>query len=378
MSRFDVFSAQLEQLAQTGRSRQLAPRVGIDFASNDYLGLAQSSELRDAAAMALNRGVPLGAGGSRLLRGNHPEHEALEAEAAAQFGAARALFFANGFIANMAVFATLPQREDIILYDELIHASAHDGMQRSRAAHVAVAHNDVDAMADAIRLWRAQGHTGQIWMAVESLYSMDGDMAPLEPLAELADQHDAVLVIDEAHATGVYGAQGAGLAEALEGRENVVTLHTFGKALGCEGALVCGPAILIDFLINRARGFIFTTAPSPLMAAVARAALKLVSGNMERQFKLAALVAHAGQQLQTKLGMRPTPTQIQPIIIGDDKRTMAVASACQAAGFDVRGIRPPTVPEGTSRLRLSLTLNATVADVDTLVDVLVGALEDGR
>lgn len=376
MSRFDAFSAQLEHLAQSGRSRRLAPRVGVDFASNDYLGLAQSSELRDAAAMALNRGVPIGAGGSRLLRGNHPEHEALESEAAAQFGTQRALFFANGFIANMAIFATLPQREDIILYDELIHASAHDGMMRSRAAHVAVAHNDADAMADAIQLWRAQGHRGQIWIAVESLYSMDGDIAPLDSLAALADNHDAILVIDEAHATGVYGAQGAGLAEALEGRDNVITLHTFGKALGCEGALVCGPGVLIDFLINRARGFIFTTAPSPLMAAVARAALRLVSGNMERQFRLAALVAHAGQQLHTKLGMTPTPTQIQPIIIGDDVRTMAVAAHCQAAGFDVRGIRPPTVPEGTSRLRVSLTLNASVADVDALVDVLVGALEE--
>ncbi len=378
MSRFDAFTAQLEQLEQGGRLRRLAPRVGVDFASNDYLGLAQSSNLRDAAAMALNRGVPLGAGGSRLLRGNHPEHEALEAEAAAQFGAERALFFANGFIANMALFATLPQRGDIILYDELIHASAHDGMSRSRAAHVAVAHNDADAFADAIRLWRAQGHTGQIWIAVESLYSMDGDLAPLDALAVLADAHDAVLVIDEAHATGVYGAQGAGLAEALEGRDNVITLHTFGKALGCEGALVCGPSVLIDFLINRARGFIFTTAPSPLMAAVCRAALKLVSGNMERQFTLASLVAHAGQQLHAKLGITPTPTQIQPIIIGDDVRTMSIAAVCQKAGFDVRGIRPPTVPEGTSRLRLSLTLNATVADVDALVDVLSGALGDAR
>ncbi len=374
MSQYDAFKAQLEQLEQDGRRRSLAARIGVDFASNDYLGLAQSSALRDAAAMALNRGVPLGAGGSRLLRGNHPEHEALEAEAAAQFGAERALFFANGFIANMAIFATLPQRDDLILYDELIHASVHDGMLRTRAAHVRVAHNDVTAFSDAIRVWRAQGHTGQVWIAVESLYSMDGDLAPLDALAALADAHDAVLVIDEAHATGVYGAQGAGLAEALEGRNNIITLHTFGKALGCEGALVCGPAVLIDFLINRARGFIFTTAPSPLMAAVARTALRLVSGNMERQFQLAALVAHAGQQLRTKLGLTPTPTQIQPIIIGDDVRTMAVAAACQAAGFDVRGIRPPTVAEGTSRLRISLTLNATVEDVDALVDVLAEAL----
>lgn len=374
MSRYDIYAAQLETLAANGRRRGLASRAGVDFASNDYLGLAQSGALRDAAAMALNRGVPLGAGGSRLLRGNHPEHEALETEAAAQFGAARALYFANGFLANMALFATLPQRDDVIIYDELIHASAHEGMRRSRAACVAVAHNDPQAVGDAIRVWRAQGHVGRIWIAVESLYSMDGDVAPLDALAALADAHDAVLVIDEAHATGVYGAQGAGLAEALEGRDNIITLHTFGKALGCEGAVVCGPDVLIDFLINRARGFIFTTAPSPLMAAVARAALRLVSGNMEHQFNLAALVAHAGQRLHTTLGLAPSGTQVQPIIIGDDVRTMAVAAKCQAAGFDVRGIRPPTVPEGTSRLRISLTLNATMADVDALVDVLADTL----
>ncbi len=370
MSSFSAQANDLAQLEVEERRRALAPRLGVDFASNDYLGLAQSDELRAAAMAALARGVPLGAGGSRLLRGNHPEHEALEAEAAAQFGAARALFFANGFLANQALFATLPQRGDIVFYDELVHASVHEGLQRSRAQGVAYAHNDVQALADNITTYRLHGGTGQIWIAVESLYSMDGDVAPLDDLAALADAENAMLVIDEAHATGVFGGQGAGLAEALEGRENIITLHTFGKALGAEGAVICGPEIAIDFLINRARGFIFTTAPSPLMAAVARAALRLVAGNRERQFQLAALVAHAGQAFHARLGIALTGTQIQPLILGDNARTMAVAGACQAAGFDVRGIRPPTVPQGTSRLRVSLTLNATPADVDGLVDVL--------
>ncbi len=371
------YAAQVDHLARLtseGRRRTLAPRVGIDFASNDYLGLAQSSSLREAAEGALARGVPLGAGGSRLLRGNHAEHEALEAEAAAQFGAERALYFANGFIANLALFSTLPQREDLVLYDELIHASVHEGLNRSRAQTVKTAHNDVGSVADNIAIYRLHGGTGRVWIAVESLYSMDGDVAPLEELAALADAHDATLVIDEAHATGVYGGQGAGLAEALEGRDNIITLHTFGKALGCEGALVCGPGALIDFLINRARGFIFTTAPSPVMAAVGRAALRLVAGNLEHQFRLAALVAHAGQAFQARLGLARSGTHIQPIILGDNARTMAAAAACQAEGYDVRGIRPPTVPQGTSRLRISLTLNATAADVDGLVGVLERAL----
>ncbi len=371
---FTAQQRQLINLSDDNRLRALAARAGIDFSSNDYLALAQSPVLRDAAALALNRGVPLGAGGSRLLRGNHPEHEALESEAATQFGADRALFFANGYLANLALFGTLPQREDLVIYDELIHASAHEGMRLSRAATSKVAHNSPDAIEDAIRVWRAQGHTGQIWIAVESLYSMDGDLAPLDALAIIADTHEAILLIDEAHATGVYGAQAAGLAESLEGRQNVITLHTFGKALGCEGALICGPAVVIDFLINRARSYIFTTAPSPLMAAVARAALQQVSGNLERQFRLAALVAHTRQQFTSKLGLSATLTHIQPIIIGDNGRTMALAAICQAAGFDVRGIRPPTVAEGRARLRVSLTLNATPDDVDALVDVLTGAL----
>ncbi len=367
-------SDDLAQLAAEGRRRDLSPRIGTDFASNDYLGLAESKALREAASDALARGVPLGAGGSRLLRGNHSEHEALEAEAAAQFGAERALFLANGFIANMALFATLPQRGDLILYDELIHASAHEGMKRGRAQTALVAHNDIAALGDAIATWRTRGNLGRVWIAVESLYSMDGDLAPLDELAALAERHDAMLVIDEAHATGVYGALGAGLADSIEGRDYVLTVHTLGKALGCEGALICGPRVLIDFLINRARAFIFTTAPSPLIAAVGRASLTLVSRNLERQFQLAALVAHAGQLFATRLGITPSGTHVQPIILGDNARTMAVARICQDAGFDVRGIRPPTVPHGTSRLRIALTLNVNPADVSGLVDVLAEAL----
>lgn len=374
MSGYPTQRAYLESLAKAGRTRQLIPRQGVDFASNDYLGLAESNVLRLIAAQALERGVPAGSCGSRLLRGNHPEHEALETEAAEQFGCDRALFFANGFIANMAIFATLPQRGDLVLYDELIHASVHEGMRLGRAEYQAVWHNDAMAFEQAITTYRNKGGTGHIWMAVESLYSMDGDLAPLDDLMAIADVQGATLVIDEAHATGVYGGQGAGLAEELEGRENVVTLHTFGKALGCEGALVCAHKVLIDLLINRARGFVFTTAPSPLMAAIARGALGVIRKSLDRQFGLASLVAHAGMTLQSRLGITPTGTQIQPIILGDNERAMEIAHACQLAGFDIRGIRPPTVPEGSARLRLSLSLNADSQKVDGLVDVLARLL----
>ena len=369
MSFFEEHSNDLDRLVRSDRHRSLRPRTGIDFSSNDYLGLASSDELRAAAVRALQDGVSLGSGGSRLLRGNCAEHEELEAAAASFFGSECALYFATGFAANMALLSTLPQRGDCIFHDELIHASAHDGMKLSRAAASSFAHNHVSALDDAITRWRDQGGTGTPWIAVESLYSMDGDKAPLDDLAAIADRHDAVLLIDEAHATGVFGEHGKGLADTLHARPNVITLHTLGKALGCEGALICGPKVVCDFLVNRARAFIFSTAPSPLSAKVAIRSLELLEEQPERRERLHALVDHAGQRF-AGLGIAPSGSQIVPVIIGDDQRTMRIAGEIQNAGFDVRGIRPPTVPEGTSRLRISLTLNVTRDNIDALAAAL--------
>ncbi|MBI0473842.1 8-amino-7-oxononanoate synthase [Sphingomonas sp. MA1305] len=373
MSRFH--QDDLARLAAVDRLRQLRPRAGIDFASNDYLGLAASSRLREAVAEALARGVAVGSGGSRLLRGNDPEHEALEAEAAVHFGSETALFFATGFAANQALFATLPQPQDLIVHDAHVHASAHDGMRLGRSPRVAAAHNDADAFDAAIRRWRRDGGTGTPWIAVESLYSMDGDVAPLDDLAAIADRHDAMLVIDEAHATGVFGPEGRGLAHRLHARSNVVTLHTCGKALGAEGGLVCLSATLRDFLVNRGRSFVFSTAPSPLMAAAVRESLRILADEPERQVALRALVTHAADRL-TPLGIPATGTQIVPVILGSDGAAVARAAALQATGFDIRAIRPPTVAPGTARLRLSITLNVDAAAIDALGDALAAALEE--
>jgi 8-amino-7-oxononanoate synthase len=373
VTRFAAQSADLSRLAGAARQRRLIPQNGVDFASNDYLGLGQSRELADAVRAALDRGVPIGSGGSRLLRGNHSEHEALEAEAAAFFGSASALYFSSGHAANSTLLATVPQRGDLIVHDALAHASAHEGMRLGRAEAVAVAHNDATAFAAAIRHWRSHGGTGQVWIAVESLYSMDGDQAPLDDLISVADQHDAILLIDEAHATGVFGDHGRGLAGHIEGRDNVVTLRTCGKALGCEGALVCGPVVVRDFLVNRGRGFIFSTAPSPLMAAAVRASLHILRAEPGRRARLWAMVRSAEIAL-ARFGAPPTGSQIMPLVIGDDARTMVAAARLQAAGFDVRGIRPPTVPPGTSRLRISLTLNAGLPDIAALADAMAEAL----
>jgi 8-amino-7-oxononanoate synthase len=371
----EVFETDLLGLERQGRLRALRGRAGADFTSNDYLGLAESEELKRAAAAAIARGVPVGSGGSRLLRGNHPEHEALETEAAAYFGAETALYFGGGYVANLAIFSTLPQRGDLVIHDELIHASVHEGLRRGRADFVRVPHNNIDAFDSAIVRWRANGGTGRPWISVESLYSMDGDSPDLTALLAVADHHEAMLVIDEAHATGVLGPQGRGLAARSEGRENVITLHTCGKALGTVGGFVLAPRTIRDFLVNRARPFIFATAPSPLIAAITRAALEISRTNPERRDQLARLVDFAGHELRRRCGIEGSGTHIVPVIIGSDQAAVSVAAGLQRRGFDIRAIRPPTVPEGTARLRIALT---TTVNEATISDLFAALAEDMR
>ncbi|MGE4431073.1 MAG: 8-amino-7-oxononanoate synthase [Sphingobium sp.] len=377
MSPLAPYARQLAALETRARARHLRPREGIDFSSNDYLGLAGDAAIAAAITDALARGVPVGSGGSRLLRGNAPEHEALERQAAAFFGSEAALFMANGFAANLAILSALPRAGDLIVADELAHASMHDGIRQSKAQAVFVAHNDAQAFADAIADWRGKGGAGAPWIVAETLYSMDGDRAPVDDLAAIAARHEGFLLLDEAHATGVFGADGRGLAAHLEGAENLITLHTCGKGLGVEGALVCAPEVLIDTLINKGRPFIFSTAPSPLMAVAVGAALDRIAGEQGERLReeLRVLIAHAGAAICAPLGLLRPQTQILPLLIGDDRRTMEVAAACQQAGFDVRGIRPPTVPPGTSRLRLSLTRNLAERDIEALAATLVPLMQ---
>lgn len=375
MSRLARFEAALQGLERRSRRRRLAPLQGKDFASNDYLGLAGSPRLKAAVSEALGRGVPVGAAGSRLLRGNHPEHEALEAEAAGFFQAERALYLGAGYAANVALVSTLPQRGDLVVCDALVHASVHDGLRDAKAEVAFAPHNDAQAIADTITGWRARGGRGQPFIVAESLYSMDGDRAPAADLLGLAEAHDGFLILDEAHATGVFGAGGRGLGEALEGSQALIAVHTCGKALGVSGALVTGPAAIVDTLVNRAKPFVYATAPSPLMAAAVREALRIVADEPERRARLHALVGFAGERL-ARLGLPASGSQIQPVILGQNARATATAARLQAAGFDCRAIRPPTVPEGTARLRISLTLNVDENAVFALIDAVAEGLSE--
>jgi 8-amino-7-oxononanoate synthase len=354
------WQAEIERLRQSHRGRALALPNGVDFTSNDYLGLAQHPALRDALIAALERDGMVGAGGSRLLRGHHEEHARLEAFAAAFFGAEKALYFGSGFLANFALFTTLPDRHDAVVFDERIHASVKEGMHASLAERYRARHNDLASFETELKRARECG-ARQLFIAVESVYSMDGDLAPLTELSELACRFDAVLVIDEAHATGVFGARGRGLAENLSG---AITLHTCGKALGVAGALVCAPAETIDYLINRARPFIYSTAPPPCLAAAVTRALELVDEEPWRRERVLTLAKLAQAELDPRA--HNAGSQIIPVVIGADDAALSVAERVQESGFDVRAIRPPTVPEGTARLRVSINANHTEDQIRAL------------
>jgi len=365
---------EIQQLREAHLHRALTPARGRDFSSNDYLGFARHPALREAVRQALERGEAVGAGGSRLLRGHHAAHEELEARAAQFFGVEKALYFGSGYLANFALFTALTERHDAVVFDENIHASMKDGVHAAQAKRYRARHNDLDSFEDALGRAREAG-AKQIWIAVESVYSMDGDFAPLRELAALARRFDAALIVDEAHATGIFGATGRGCGEELIGPA-LISVHTCGKALGVSGALICGGASLNDFLINKARPFIFSTAPSPLLAVALTRALSLVDEEPWRRETLRARAAFAEEALRAVAGetVRLSGSQIIPVVLGDAGRSLRVADRLQEAGFDVRAIRPPTVREGTSRLRVSIHAGHSEEDIGELAGALDAAM----
>lgn len=359
----DRFDAELARLSEAKLKRTLQPIRGIDFTSNDYLALGSSDTIRSSLQSKLSQGVPFGAGASRLLRGNHSEHTELEQFAANYFGSEKALYLSSGYLANYGILTTLPKRNDIIVYDALMHASARDGIFSSLAKGVKVPHNNADAVESVLSKWTNRRSGAMAWIVVESIYSMDGDVAPLADLFEIADRYGAMLIVDEAHATGVWGSNGRGFTENYEGHPNLVTLHTCGKAIGVSGAIVCASGQIIDYLITRCRPFIYSTAPPPILAAAVHEALALIKAEPQRRHDLHQLIQYANRQMVETLNLSGSGSQIIPIIIGDEEKTLRVAARLQQQGFDIRAIRPPTVPKGTSRLRVSITLNVSESQI---------------
>jgi 8-amino-7-oxononanoate synthase len=340
----------------------------LNFSSNNYLGLANHPALAAAAKEAIDR-YGCGSGASRLISGNMALHEELETQLANLKGTEAALIFNSGFQANTGILSTLVGAGDVIFSDALNHASIIDGCRLARAQIVVYPHGDLEFLAD--RLKQAPRAARKL-VVTESLFSMDGDEAPLSAIVDLSEKHDAMVMVDEAHATGVFGPQGAGLvSRAGLGGRVLVQMGTLGKALGAFGAYVAGSAALRDLLINRCRSFIFTTSLPPAVMAMGIAALKLVRTEPERREQLWRNCEQLRGGL-TALGYRvgKSRSQIIPVIVGGERECMRLSEELLARGVFAQGIRPPTVPPGTSRLRMTVMAAHTSAQIETALDAL--------
>ncbi len=357
-------AARLEELRERGLHRRLrliegpqGPRVTLDgrevllLCSNDYLGLAADPRVREAAAEAALR-FGAGSGASRLISGNMALHAELEEALAAFKGYERALLFGSGYLANTGTIAALAGAGEVVFSDELNHASIIDGCRLARAETAIYRHNDVAHLESLLR-----GAAGRPALIVtDGIFSMDGDVAPLAELLELARRYGARLMVDEAHATGALGPGGRGAVSAagLSGEVDVV-MGTMGKSLGSYGAYVCASEEIVEFLVNRARPFVFSTAPPPPVVGAARAALGILEAEPERVDRLLANARVLREGLAAEgLTAGASTTQIVPIEIGDAEPTMALCEGALERGVFAQGIRPPTVPEGSSRLRFTV------------------------
>jgi 8-amino-7-oxononanoate synthase len=339
------------------------PEGKIDLCSNDYLGVVHDGLLEQGQQEALAHG----SGGSRLLAGNYPLIGEVERQLAEFHAAPAALLYNSGYDANLGLLSCVPQRGDIVLYDALSHASIRDGMRLSFAQAFSFAHNDC---ADLERRLASRKGEGTCFVVTESVFSMDGDLAPLKEMAALCRQYGAQLIVDEAHATGVIGSGGEGLVQelGLEG-ECFARVHTFGKAVGCHGAVVLGSPLLRDYLINFSRSFIYTTALPPVSVRAIAIAYALLPKLEAQRAQLRQLT---DQWRTVEIGYQrlESGTPIQIVIVPGNDAVRAVAGRLQAAGLDVRPILYPTVPKGSERLRIVLHAFNTAQEIRMLAELL--------
>jgi len=358
------------ETAQGARVRVAGAQL-LNFSSNDYLGLAADPRLREAAHRAIDE-MGVGAGASPLVSGHLRLHEEAERRFARFAGLPRAILFGSGYAANLGILAALGDSDTEIFSDELNHACLIDGARLARAQVTRYRHNDVRALESAL----ARSSAGSRIVATDAVFSMDGDLAPVPELLALCDRYDAWLVLDDAHGVGVMGGTGHGTLEHFGLRSpRIVYMATLGKALGGYGAFVAGEADVIEWLVQRARTYIYSTALPPMAAAVAIRAMDLVDSD----FTLVAGVRDRIEELKSRCAKRgipllPSPSAIHPIVLGTPARAMEASRALAARGLLVPAIRPPSVPPGTSRLRISLSAAHTAGDVETLIDSLAECL----
>lgn len=336
----------------------------INFSSNDYLGLASHPKLTEAMQAASKR-YGVGSGASHLVAGHSQEHHLLEEELASFLGVERALLFSSGFMANYGVLTSLFDRKDLLVQDKLNHASLIDGGRASEAKMLRYGHNDMKSLERQLK------HQVETKMVVtDGVFSMDGDLAPLKDMLALIEANKAQLMVDDAHGFGVLGDTGKGALEhfGLEQSSADIYMATFGKALGGYGAFVAGRALLIESLVQFARSYIYTTAIPPAVAAVNRAGLSLLKGEPERRQRLQENINYFKQlATEQRLPLMPSDTAIQPVLLGQNERAVEISSKLREKGLLVVAIRPPTVPENSARLRITLTANHTKAHIERLV-----------
>ncbi|WP_423824240.1 8-amino-7-oxononanoate synthase [Salinisphaera sp. SPP-AMP-43] len=382
-----VCRERLDAIAEAGRERRRRVITGAhgacvivdgetkrNFCNNDYLGLAAEPRMGQALGRAAAR-VGSGSAASQMVTGYNAEQAALEAELADWVGRERALVFATGYAANVGVISALVGKHDHIVADALNHASLIDGSRLSGAAKHIYAHADA-AAADTALAGAAGGHR---LLVTDSVFSMDGDTAPLADLARVATDRDAWLMADDAHGLGVFGPEGAGrVAEAgLSSHEVPLVTATLGKSVGAAGAFVAGDDVVIETILQTARSLIFSTAMPPAVAAAARQGVAIARGDAARRHRLHDRIERfRGGMADAGLPLVASDSPIQPVIVGDERAALALSEALLARGYLVGAIRPPTVAPGTSRLRITLSAAHTEADVDGLVAALASAWQD--
>ncbi len=353
--------SKLQELDGAGLLRSRATPVGNiarTFCSNDYLGLAASE------------GGDTGAGASRLIVGERPEHLLLENALASWLDVPSALLFSSGYAANVGTISALVSGGDLVVSDALNHASIIDGCRLARAQVEVVPHVDLAAVERALQRPRM----GRAWVVTESYFSMDADSPDLPGLRSLCDRYDAALIVDEAHALGVFGPRGRGLASAA-GIEPDVRVGTLGKAFGASGAFIAGCTALSDWLWNRARSFVFSTGISPLVATAALRALRRIEGDEALRARLHENVRLLRDGL-VAMGLHPLGAgPIVPLVIGDSRRALQAASELRRGGVHAQAVRPPTVPEGSARLRITTTAGHTHEDIERALVVFAGSIQ---
>ncbi|HTW22496.1 MAG TPA: 8-amino-7-oxononanoate synthase [Candidatus Baltobacteraceae bacterium] len=371
-------ASEMESLRERAQLRSLEildGAAGLNLCSNDYLGLSTDPRLKQAVVEAVMRAERVGSTGSRLLSGNSREWEEIEAEFAGFAGTEAALYFGSGYAANIGLLSSLLKPGDTVFSDALNHASLIDGIRLSGAAKVIYPHGDLEFLEAALRERARSRDGGARAIVTETVFSMEGDVGPLAALVELARKYDAAVIVDEAHATGVWGPEGRGIAAELGlERECFAIVHTCGKALASAGAFVCGSTALREHLINRARTFVFSTAMPPYMAGQIGAALAMAREAEAERGHLQTIAAALREGLTAAgLGCGASASQIVPVILGSNEAALHVASVLRREGFAVKAIRPPTVPPGTARIRISLTSGISFDDVRRLVAAISSA-----